>query len=220
MFLLAICVGQQIWEINGFGRPKNWVPQTSQWDMTSSPQGRNLKASIIGKNCLALWGGQFNNPVGSLTCWGWRFYNASAQETQWQWSSNHSEPNPHPLSRFHHLWQTWNKGDTKMVGPGRIILDMWKDHLYQAALVLGQGLCARDNISLLFPPSLTSRWIAGNSRLWGKRAPKEPEGYTKEYTDWKLERWLMAPRVHNSVLWANHLGWGWLLELPDCNIYA
>jgi hypothetical protein len=68
-----------------------------------------LKTSIIGKNCLAQWGEKFNNPVGSLTCLGQKLYNACAQETQWWGSSNHSEPNPHPLSSFNHLQRAWNK---------------------------------------------------------------------------------------------------------------
>jgi hypothetical protein len=28
-----------------------------------------LKTSVIGKNCLSWWGGQFNTSIGSLTCW-------------------------------------------------------------------------------------------------------------------------------------------------------
>jgi hypothetical protein len=117
-----------------------------------------LKTSVIGKNCLSQRGGKFSNPFESLTYLGQRFYNATAQETQWWGSSHYSEPNPHPLSSFHHLQQAWNNVDTnRMMGSKRIVLDMWKDHLYQAACILGQGLCIRDNTSLLFPPPLASR---------------------------------------------------------------
>jgi hypothetical protein len=109
-----------------------------------------LKTSIIGKNRLAQWGGKFNTSVESLTCLGQRFYNATAKETQWWGPSNHSDPNPHPLSSFHTLRQAWNPVDTDIEwrAPGGF---------YLAALVWGQGLYARDNMSLLFPPPLTSR---------------------------------------------------------------
>jgi hypothetical protein len=40
-----------------------------------------LKTSIIGKNCLAQWGRQFNTSVGSLTFLGQRFYNVTTWKT-------------------------------------------------------------------------------------------------------------------------------------------
>jgi hypothetical protein len=41
-----------------------------------------LKTSVIRKNCLAQWGGQFNTSIGSLTCLDQRFYNITTQKTQ------------------------------------------------------------------------------------------------------------------------------------------
>jgi hypothetical protein len=67
-----------------------------------------LKTSIIGKNCLAQWGEQFNTSVVSLKCLGQRFYNVTAQKYPWWRSPNHTEPNPHPLSDFFHGQQSWN----------------------------------------------------------------------------------------------------------------
>jgi hypothetical protein len=163
-----------------------------------------LKTSITGKNCLAQYGGNFNTPIGTLTCLSQRFYDATAQETQWYGGFQSILSQTLTLVQFPPpptgIEQGWHRH--RMVGPRRIILDMWKYCLYQRAPVLGQGqgLCARDNTSFLFPPPLTSKCTAGNSSLWGKQTPKESEGYTKEYTNWKMERWLMAPREHNSVL--------------------
>jgi hypothetical protein len=36
----------------------------------------------------------------------------------------------------------------------------------------------------------------------------------------KTGRMMNGPRMHDSVLWASHLDWGWLLGLPYSNIYA
>jgi hypothetical protein len=62
-----------------------------------------LKTSIIRKNCLAQQGGQFTTSIGSLTCLGQRFYTVTTQKSQWWGSTNHTVPNPHPLSNFYHL---------------------------------------------------------------------------------------------------------------------
>jgi hypothetical protein len=71
-----------------------------------------LKSSVIRKNCLAQWGGQFNTSIGSLTCLDQRLYNVTTQKTQWWGSPNHTKPNPHPLSNFSHLQQAWNNVNT------------------------------------------------------------------------------------------------------------
>lgn len=49
----------------------------------STPQSAKgswaLKTSVIGKYCLAQWGGPYNMSVGNLSCLGQKYYNASSQ---------------------------------------------------------------------------------------------------------------------------------------------
>jgi hypothetical protein len=102
-----VCVGTNMGD--------QWSWEAKELDSRKLPNGMGcshfkagiwlLKTSILGKNCLAQWGGKFNTSIGNLTCLGQRFYNATAQETHGGGSSSHSKPNPHPLSSFHLLQQ-------------------------------------------------------------------------------------------------------------------
>jgi hypothetical protein len=62
-----------------------------------------LKTPIIGNYCISWHGKQFSILVGDLTCLGQKFYNDTAQETQWWDTTDHMEPQPHPLANFSYL---------------------------------------------------------------------------------------------------------------------
>jgi hypothetical protein len=89
---------------------------------------------------------------------GLEIYNATAQEAQCGGLQTilSQTPIPCPVSttsdRHRTRWtQTYNGGSQEDY---QIYV---KDFLYQAALVLGWGLCVRGSTSLLFPPPRTSR---------------------------------------------------------------
>jgi hypothetical protein len=104
------------------------------------------KTSIIRRNCLVWWGGQFNTFVGNLICLGQRFYNVTTQKTQWWGSPNHTEQTPIPclISLISNrpgmmLMQNW------MTSP------RWENCLHCTSPKLVSILCVGVNLSILLP---------------------------------------------------------------------
>ena len=155
-----------------------------------------LKTSVIGKNCPAWWGGQFNTTVGSLMCPGQRFYNATAQKTQWWGSSNHPESNPHPLSNFSHLQKAWDETDTNTEWwvPGRL---HWICGRIAYTVLPPYWSCLLGSIrpSFFLLPLARGKHL-GIQLYEGRGTQME----TTCLTDWQLEGWQVAPRTQSNTM--------------------